>query len=149
MQKIILTSDNFTGEIIVEYDFNGYLIKYENLADLNEAQQKFFYQNFPAYGDKFNELIHKAQSIKVEHIPTDLSFDKIWEEYDYKIGKKDKTSQLWSKLSTGERIEVFKSIKHYDRYLALKKGLDKQYLETYLRNQQYLTDWKTLSKKLK
>lgn len=149
MEKVILTSDNFSGEIILEYDFNGYLTKYENLADLSEAQQKFFYQNFPSYGDLFNSLVEKAQSIKVERIPADLSFNRIWDEYDYKIGKKDKTAQLWSKLSVTERIQVFQSLKHYDRYLALKRGLDKQYLETYLRNQQYATDWKALIKKLK
>lgn len=149
MEKIILTSDNFSGEILLEYDFSGMLMRFENMAELNDVQQKFLCDNFPSHGGAFNALMEKAQSIKVERIPADLSFAKIWDEYDYKVGKKDKASQLWSKLTTAERIAVFKALKYYDKYVSLKRGLDKQHFDTWLRNNQWEIDWKELIKKMR
>lgn len=147
MEKIILRSDNFDGEIVLEYDFNGCLTKYENLADMNEVQLKYFFENFPLNGVKFNWLADNTK-LKIERIPADLSFEKLWNLYDYKMGKKDKTIVLWSKMAIFEKILCIQSLKYYDKYRTRKRGLDKQYLETYLRNKQWEVDWKGEEKKL-
>jgi hypothetical protein len=56
---------------------------------------------------------------KREEIPADLSFARFWEEYDNKVGNKKKIEKQFSLLSESDKIDIFKAIPRYHRWLIV------------------------------
>ena len=76
---------------------------------------------------------------KVEKIPADLSFDRLWEAYNYKMGKKD-ALKVFNKLKEADVIKVFLSLKNYEAHLK-RTGQAKAYLATYLNKEYYNNEY--------
>ena len=83
---------------------------------------------------KLHELQEMAVKLKVEliEVQLDLSFEKFWIEYDYKIGNKARAKKLWEALTDAEKSKVFTAIGKYKRYLKVKTSIEKLYPETFL-----------------
>ncbi|MEO1517676.1 MAG: hypothetical protein AAFV95_21810 [Bacteroidota bacterium] len=99
------------------------------IMDTNE-QKNWFWDWVPR---DINELgkIDGSQKVTFKQIPPDLSFERFWDAYGYKVGKKSKAAQLWNAMSEVERILCLGIIARYDFWLAAK-GIEKAYPTTFL-----------------
>jgi len=137
--QYILTSKNKPGvKLVFTYHLNGFLKSVETEGIDHESQLKFIFWNdkfpFPYVQSLINPLL-KLNMFNVRQLEDDLSFDRFWEVYGYKVSRK-KAEKLWDKLSKAKRILVFLHLPKYESYLA-KKGIEKAYPDTYLRNEKY------------
>ena len=61
----------------------------------------------------------------------DLSFERFWNAYGYKVGAKARVQKKWERLPEGDRILAIASIGRYRRF-AEGKHIDMVYPETYI-----------------
>lgn len=138
-EKFILTSENFEGEIELDYALNGILKAFKNNAELNETQLSWLNKNFPITVELANKLL-KGTKLKVTHIPASVTFDMFWEQYNYKVDKALAMKQ-WDQMKEGERFAAVSAIKAYDNYLRLHPGIAKIYPVRYLKNKRWEVDY--------
>ena len=102
-------------------------------ADLTEKQQIWFLQKMPR---EFSELqrVITGTSAKLTAITKEITFDDIWEKFDYKVGKKEALSR-WNKMPKAEQIKAFNFIQ---KYKARKSDTQAQlYLASYLNKERW------------
>ncbi|MFJ1439609.1 hypothetical protein ACILPE_07755 [Capnocytophaga canimorsus] len=130
---------------IFKYNLNGDLKVFEIVGEpLNEAQKGWLFgaYRFPIDEEKivlWTKMPDFVAKFKVEKIPADLSFDRLWEAYNYKMGKKD-ALKVFNKLKEPEIIKVFLSLKGYEAHLK-RTGQAKAYLATYLNKEYYNNEY--------
>lgn len=145
-----LTTYRVTGKqtaisFIFKYDLNGDLKVFEIAGEpLSEAQKSWLFgaYRFPIDEQKiilWTKMPEFVAKFKVEKIPADLSFDRLWEAYNYKMGKKD-ALKVFNKLKEAEVIKVFLSLKGYEAHLK-RTGQAKAYLATYLNKEYYNNEY--------
>ncbi|MGV0830737.1 hypothetical protein ACTS9D_00760 [Empedobacter brevis] len=135
-KKYIVTSDRFKGEVIYEYNLNGYLLNFSiNISNTQMKIAKFFYTHLPYTLDMMQEWLKVAVSFKVEEVPADLSFDRFWEEYG-KHGTKSMAMKKYEKLKPMEQLAAFL---HLPKEPDKKKldGTAMPYAETYLNQKRW------------
>ncbi|GIJ93382.1 hypothetical protein CAPN001_20310 [Capnocytophaga stomatis] len=146
-----LTTYRVTGKksavtYIFKYDLNGDLKVFEIVGEpLNEAQKYWLFG--AGYRFPIDELKIKhwqtnspfKEHFKIEKIAADLSFDRLWEQYNYKMGKKD-ALKVFNKLKEADVIKVFLSLKNYEAHLK-RTGQAKAYLATYLNKEYYNNEY--------
>lgn len=145
--KFILTSSLFEGEIVLEYAESGFLCAYRNGAQMTDEQIIYFLRNIPVTVPQLEEIAGKSKSLTIKQVFKDLSFATFWQEYNYKIGKKERSEKLWNGLSDAEKVQVLDSIPAYNYFLTIKKNQDRLYPETYLAQRRYEYDYKVLARK--
>lgn len=122
-----LTTYRVTGRVteiafIFKYDLNGNLKVFEIVGEpLNEDQKGWLFGRYRFPIDEQKIIIWSndegfKQKFKVEKIRPDLSFESLWEMYDYKMGKKD-AEKSFNKLKEADVIKLFLSLKGYERHL--------------------------------
>lgn len=87
----------------------------------------------PAKHESENEYENEIELYKYMNIETNISFSNFWEQYDKKVGRKDKIAAKWNKLSKENRA---KAIFHIIKYKEAQP--DKKYRknpETYINNE--------------
>lgn len=143
-----LTTYRVTGRVteiafIFKYDLNGNLKVFEIVGEpLNEDQKEWLFgrYRFPIDEEKiilWTKLEGFIEKFKVEKIRPDLSFESLWEMYDYKMGKKD-AEKSFNKLKEADVIKLFLSLKGYERHLERTRQA-KAYLATYI-NKEYFNN---------
>ena len=60
--------------------------------------------------DKINDIVVFKEENKIEIWPT---FDDFWDDYDKKVGSKEKIKKKWSKLSQSVKEEIMEYIPNY------------------------------------
>jgi len=136
--QYILTSKRTSFKIVFKYDFKGFLTAFEieGVDDETQLQYLFWNAKFPfPYIEKIIPDIEKLAIFNIEKVEDDLSFERFWKVYDYKVSKK-KAEKLYAKLSKANRIKVFLHLPEYEKYLQ-RKRIEKAYPDTYLRNEKY------------
>lgn len=78
----------------------------------------------------------------IEQVPTDLSFNAFWEEYDYKVGNRGRAMKLWTVLNDAERMKALSGISKYKQWLAQRPQTERLYPETYLSQKRYNNQFK-------
>ncbi|WP_291058990.1 MULTISPECIES: hypothetical protein [unclassified Empedobacter] len=135
-KKYIVTSDRFTGEVIYEYNLNGFLVNFSvNISNTIFGIVKFFYTHLPYNLDLMQMWLDKAKDFKVEEVPADLSFDRFWEEYG-KHGTKSVAKKKYEKLKP---IEKLAALLHLPKERDKKKidGTAMPYAETYINQKRW------------
>lgn len=94
------------------------------------AEPSWLKKNFP--NDRF----------KIEEEPDDLTFERFWEEYAYKIGNKQRAKRLWEGLNDADRTACLGSLKRYNYYLATHPGIEKAHPTTYLNQRRWENEYK-------
>lgn len=126
---------------LFKYDLNGNLKLFEIAeGELNGQQMKWLFSpNFPA-----NESIIKAVWSKdkkytkvfdIEKASADLSFEALWNLYNYKESRKD-AEKLFAKLKEADIIKCFIQVPKYKNKIALS-GVSQALLATWLNKQRY------------
>lgn len=135
-KKYIVTSDLFTGEVIYEYNLNGYLINFSlNISNTTTKVAQFFYSKLPYNLDLMQVWINSANGFKVEEVPADLSFDRFWEEYG-KHGTKSMAKKKYEKLKPIEQLAALLHLP-MERDKKKKDGTAMPYAETYLNQKRW------------
>lgn len=133
--KFKVTHKNVTGHLLFEYNSKGVLTAFENHSSLNDIQVNALTQFFPMTARTFEVFVTKSNSNKLL-IPEDLSFEKFWNLYAYKVGKLPRVRKLWSELSDIDKADVLMSIPRYNAWLR-GRSIERVYPETYLNQERW------------
>ena len=136
--KYILTGKKTPAKVVFNYDLNGFITAFEVEGITDEDQLRFLFWNskFPfPYVQQLTKEVVASNFFNVQIIPDDLSFERFWETYNYKVSKK-KAKSLWEKLSKANKIKALLHLPKYENYLK-RKNIEKAYPDTYLRNEKF------------
>lgn len=143
MRKFVLTSQMFTGSVTFGFNEDGWLNYFNNEADFDNTQHGWLLNIeknvFPRHVSQI-EALAKVIKGRLEEVPPDLSFDAFWDAYGKKINRK-RAELLYKKMSEPQRLKCILSIKPYQNYLGRVKWRTQADPDTYLRNENYETDW--------
>ena len=142
--KFVLTSINFTGEIILEFASHGFLTHYLNNTDMSIQALTYWFERMPVVQTDVEKLKARFKTLVINEVKLDLSFKAFWDCYSYKVGKIKKIEELWNLLPEADKLKVFKNIKDYDYFLSFRRGQAKMYPSTYLNQRAFETEWRTL-----
>lgn len=135
-EKYILTAKSKNVAVELQYDLNGLLIEWKIIGDINKAQHQWLINRVPIYTADIAKS-YKSQKFEIKKIPTDLSFERIWNEYGLKR-KKQLALKKWQKMTEAQKVKALLHIPKYNNELKLS-GTAKAHLLTYL-NQEYYND---------
>jgi hypothetical protein len=129
----------FSGQLRVEYQDNGLLYSVINMTDIDtEDDLVNRISKVPLHE---RHLVHlKAKGVKITEVPADLSFERFWDKYHYKVGKKAKVQQLWTALNDADRTKALAAIPEYHKWLTRAK-IAPVYPETYLSQRRWENDF--------
>ena len=136
--QYILSGKNSAVKAVFRYDLNGFITGFEVEGITNSKQLKYLFwnNNFPfPYTKDLIKLIIDSGYFFVKIVEDDLSFERFWKLYNYKVSRK-KAEKLYAKISKANRIKIFLHLPKYDAYLQ-HKGIEKAYPDTYLRNEKW------------
>lgn len=139
MRKFILTSHLFTGSITFGFNSVGWLTYFNNEFDFEDKQHSWLLANLPRHIEQIEAYAGRIKG-KLEEVPPDLSFDSFWNAYGKKINRK-RAELLYKKMDEPQRLKCILSIKPYLSYLSRVKWRTQADPDTYLRNENYETDW--------
>ena len=137
MRKYVLTSPDFTGELIFGYNSEGVLVYFENKAELQDAHWLYLSKNMPFVDTELPSIVKKGKLTEI----TDLSFERFWTDYKLKIGNKARAEKLWNGLQESERIAVFESLAKYNYYLKTHQGIAKAHATTFLNQRRWENEY--------
>lgn len=134
--KYTLTSENFSGELVLEYNLQGVLVSFANNAELSSEQLNYLSTHFPLTVDAANELLRLSVTLRATVVPAQLTFEAFWDAYDHKAYSNKKLSvRIWDRLTYSDKIAVMTDIPRYENRLIKQPGVAKKYAETYLRSE--------------
>lgn len=143
MKHYILTSPKFAGSIEYKYCDEGYLTWFSYQATMSSKQREYALTKMPLTINGFQDLIGNSDTLKVEEILLDFSFDAFWESYANKINRK-RCEPIYNKLTNEKKLQCIKSIASYKRYLRKTNFRNEVDPENYLKREMYLNDWNKL-----
>lgn len=142
MNKYIITSPRFTGEINVLYGLDNKLLFIDFMkCDLNEEQIEYFKTKLPVlFSDRFTEAFGNS---KLTIVPEgyEVSFDEFWNRYNHKVNR-IRAEKEWQKLSAADRVNAFFKFPLYERHLALNAWKNKAGPDRYLKERFWQDEWK-------
>ncbi|WP_395075358.1 hypothetical protein [Flavobacterium sp.] len=127
---------------LFKYDLNGILKLFEiEEGELTDDQMKWLYSpKFPATESIILNTWMKHEKyinlFNVEVSPADLSFEALWELYDYKVSKLDGI-KAFNKLKQGDVIKCFIEVPYYLKSLIKNPGIGKLHLSTYISKRRF------------
>jgi hypothetical protein len=148
MRKFSITHANaWSGEIFITYNAKMLLVSIDatEANPITKAHIKWLIENVPQqlsenFVQELTDFI-KPKECKLKEVELDNSFDTFWKAYDKMVNRK-RAEDTYKKLSGVNKYLAITSIKKYDKYLArLTWKKTKQDPDTYLRTENYKTDW--------
>jgi hypothetical protein len=109
---------------------------------LTPEQAGWILRTVPAAEADLPALELAFQFVKVDRVPTDLSFNAFWDAYAYKVGKRERAMKLWASMSDADKTKCLRSIPRYNQWLMTKFNMERLYPETYLHQARYNNDFK-------
>lgn len=145
-RRFAIAFKDVKGQAVLTYDEQDRLIT-ADISELyeydNEKNRLWMWNWFPR---KLGSLVEWAQMnderIKIHAIFEDLSFDRFWNEYEYKIGEKPTAKKLWNSLSDQDKNKCLAAIPRYKYFLAHKPSIDKLYPQTFLKKRRFENEFK-------
>lgn len=116
------------------------LISFEhsNLSDLHVAK---FLSRFPLHERDLEAWKRREPNITITKQPQDLSFERFWTVYNYKVGKKSKSEKLWNEMTLDERSAALVAVVKYNKWMN-SKSIEKAYPETWLSQKRWENEYK-------
>lgn len=84
----------------------------------------------------------KTFNFQVQPVPLDLSFEKFWNTYNYKVGNKGKAQKLWKLLNQEDKIKALCRVTSYNYFLQINPNTEKIYPERYLSQRRFENEYK-------
>ena len=133
--RYLIRFKNHNATAMVEYNEDGFLVKYElEAGDLKEDHLLFISKIFPYNLNRLEKGLKTIPNIDVREIEEDLSFDAFYDKYAHKVSKRSVSEKIWNKMPDIERAKAIKFIDIYDTNIR-KTGVNKRYPETYLNSE--------------
>ena len=128
-------------EFLFKYDLNGYLTEFKKNQPLTDEQRLWLYSpRFPETEELMKQwIIYLKKKFEVTKVPADLSFDNLWQLYNYKVSKSDAV-KAFNKLKEPEVIQCFIGLKAYEEYLA-KTKIAKAHLSRYINGKYFENEY--------
>ena len=79
--------------------------------------------------------------LRYQELPFDTSFDAFWTQYANKVGKKERTTQLWKLLSDEDKSRALAGIKRYKNWLLQNPSVQMLYPETYISQKRWENEY--------
>lgn len=142
MNKYIITSPRFTGEIHVLYGSDNRLLCLDFIkCGLTDAQLEYFKNRCPiTYTDEFMSAFGKS-NLNVIQEGYEVNFEQWWNRYDLKHNKV-RCLTMWNRLSEADRVNAFFKLGLYERHLSLNSWRKKAEPDTYLKDRYWDSEWK-------
>lgn len=131
IKKFTITSTKFEGELVLKYALNGYLMGFENNAQLSEEQHRFFLGKFPIDEGNLRLLLSKTNTLSFTEIDVVPTFDDFWIAYNYKHDKVLAIKE-WDKLNVTDKVLAVAGIKKYNKHIE-SKNIGKVYPVRYIK----------------
>lgn len=123
----------------IKWLFTGYLPKGVSYTDEKDLLSKL-QENFPASEEIMKTVWMKderyTKQFDIEVSPADISFNALWNLYDYKVSRMDAEKQF-KKLKPAEVIKCFVEIPFYLEHLKKNPGIGKLHLSTYINKRRF------------
>ncbi|MBN9293764.1 MAG: hypothetical protein J0G96_07285 [Flavobacteriia bacterium] len=134
--KYLIDFPSQKASALFEYNSEGLLIKYELTPGVFESEHYCFLASKFPFNTKNIESWQqsKMRNVIIRQIAEDLSFERFYELYDQKFGKKQRAKAIWDSLSDIEKAKAIAFIPKYNQHLA-QTGFAKKNAETYLNQQ--------------
>lgn len=142
MNKYIITSPKFTGEINVLYGLDNKLMFIDFMkCSLSDEQIDFFKTRLPVvYSEKFLDAFGSAKLTVMEE-GYKVSFDQFWTRYDHKVNRL-RAEKEWNKLGEADQVNAYFKYQMYDRHLKLNPWKTKAGPDRYLKDRFWDSEWK-------
>ncbi|WP_185864815.1 hypothetical protein [Blattabacterium cuenoti] len=134
-KQYIFRSNIISGHIIFKYDLNGFLRKVIFPKGLSLSNYIWIGRYIPYNEDVVYKMKNSKYFFSIEEIPVDLSFDRFWTDYKYKVGKKKMAENIWNRMALSDKVKALSYIPKYLDHIK-RTGHDQAYPTTYL-NQRY------------
>lgn len=135
MSTWLLTSPEFEGEIVLEYDDEGRLLRLDIRAKLTDGQRSWFVNNLPPSLAKLQALLKSSGSrSRLEEVTFEPRFDDFWIKYDDRTTSSRKRSLAkWNRMSKMDQLKAYRYINRY--FAEIPYGTRKKFAETYLNSE--------------
>ncbi len=132
MKTYLLTSTKWSGEIELRYNDEGYLLGYDNRANMEDAQRNWFLQYMPRSINDLRSMVAATKTSKLQELPeAEIAFEMFWERYNDKIHSSKKRAETkWRQMTKGNQQRAYLYIPRY--FASIPNGLRKKHVETYL-----------------
>ena len=145
MKRFIITG-TFPGEVYAIYGAEQTLLSLDfRAAELRAEQIDWIKARIPtvAEQEQFNAFLAVGKMmLTVEG--AEVTFEEFWTRYGRKVNKK-RCEAIWSRLSGAKRAKAYFGIMAYFAFLDRVKWRSKADPETYLKEEYWETDWKTVT----
>ena len=144
MKKILITSKDFEGEVMLLYSPDAYLMTLDfRNATLTPHQLTYIktctpVEYAPTLADDFGKAPLTFTDTKYS-----ISFDTFWDVYNHKINRA-RCIKLWERLNEADKLAAYVGIKAYFSFLAREKWRNKVDPETYLTKKMWQNEWNKL-----
>ena len=143
----IIKGKNNDTEYLFKYDLEGNLRAFEVVgAPLTDTQIVWFFKglNIPSREDYMLKYWLKLPKFKalfdIRKVPADLSFDNLWQQYNYKVAKADAIKAFGKLKNEADVIKCFLGLKPYEEYLARTK-VGKAHLSRYINGKYFENEY--------
>lgn len=135
MSTWLLTSPEFEGEILCEYNDEGLLVKLEIKATLTTGQRNWFIYNLPPSLEKLKTLLKSSGSkARFEEVIFEPRFEDFWTRYnDRTTSSRKRSLAKWNRMSKSEQLKAYRYIGRY--FSEIPYGTRKKFAETYLNSE--------------
>lgn len=138
MPKYLIEFKKSAASALLEYNEDGYLVKYElEPGAFGKVQFEYFLKHFPKNINFLNAWKTEGPGgTKVKLVEEELTFEAFYDAYANKVSKKATAEKIWNKMPNPERAKAIKYIQVYDQRLR-QTSINKKYPETYLNAQEW------------
>ena len=143
MKKFFISSASFTGDIEVVYDADGRLAWFNVMnTNLSPEQVKGFKDKLPVCVDDIGSCFKEGITIMPGEI--DFTADDIIREYGYKRNT-HLVYPIVAKMGQTDRVLAYLAAIEYRKYCEReKKWYKPKILASWLKDKEYLNDWKKM-----
>lgn len=139
MTRYILTSNKFSGQILLSFNHRGTISQIDMInAELDAHDTANFLRSVPLLESNLPTAFSSAVTIVQDNFK--VTFEEFWHAYNHKINKK-RCIPIWDKMSLSQQVKAFYGVREYDKFLARAKRI-KCDPERYLRDEMFENEWK-------
>lgn len=116
-----------------------------NDGSLSDVQRQFIWGSLLSkcrdedYMKKY--IAMHTDKFKVQPLIIDTNFDTFWTMYANKVGKKERTQQLWKLLPDEDKHRALTGIKKYKNWLLQNPSVQMLYPETYISQKRWENEY--------
>ncbi|RKR83209.1 hypothetical protein BDD43_3411 [Mucilaginibacter gracilis] len=132
MNRYLITSARFDGEMEFRFDADGNLKYFENRAAMTDEMLAYLYKCFPFNLQLLGDLCKSTTTLRMVQVTVQVTFKEFYDAYGYKVGNKGRAEKLFNALTHAERYLAMEGIARYKAWLAAHPRTDMLYPETYL-----------------